>query len=199
MNLRKSGVSYDWRGLEFPIVLDKIDIFELKNDISMNVLAIEAGKEKLHTLRKAKFDNQSRTGNILLIANDEKKHYAVIKNLSRLLTSSNSDGKRREHFCLNCLQGFHSEGSRDKQYEYCVDSEVVRIDMPEENYFVRSQSGQYQFKVPFAIYADFEAILQEEGKIELYDSSIPEDSYKSNTMQSSTGSTRCSTTGSAMK
>ena len=47
--------------------------------------------------------------------------------------------------------------------------------MPEENSFLRFHSGQYQFEVPFAIYADFEVILQEE--IEIYGSFIPEDSY----------------------
>ena len=31
--------------------------------------------------------------------------------------------------------------------------------MAEENSFMSFQNGQYQFKVPFAIYADFEAIL----------------------------------------
>ena len=47
--------------------------------------------------------------------------------------------------------------------------------MPEENSFVRFHGGQYQFKVPFAIYADFEVILQEET--EIYGSFISEDSY----------------------
>ena len=32
--------------------------------------------------------------------------------------------------------------------------------MPKENSFMKFHSGQYQFKVPFIIYADFEAILQ---------------------------------------
>ena len=32
--------------------------------------------------------------------------------------------------------------------------------MPDKNSFIRFHSGQYQFKVPFVIYADFEAILQ---------------------------------------
>ena len=74
--------------------------------------------------------------------------------------SSNSDGKRKEHFCLNCLQGFHSKESRKKHFEYCIDNEVVRIEMPEENSFMRFCSGQYQFKVPFVTYADFKAIFQ---------------------------------------
>ena len=32
--------------------------------------------------------------------------------------------------------------------------------MPQENFFMRLHSGQYQFKVPFIIYLDFEVILQ---------------------------------------
>ena len=32
--------------------------------------------------------------------------------------------------------------------------------MPQENSFTRFHSGQYQFKVPFVIYANFEVILQ---------------------------------------
>ena len=125
----------------------------------MNVLAIEGAKEKFYILRKSKCDGRRMT-NLLLIVNDEKQHYAAIKNMSQLLGSSNGSHGHQQHFCLNCLQGFHSEASRDKHYEYCVENEVVRIDMPEENFFVGFHSGQYQFKVPFAIYADFEAILK---------------------------------------
>ena len=147
-NLIRFEGSYDWRGLTFPIALDKINIFEWKNDVSVNVLAI-AGK-KPYILRKAKFDGQRRV-NLLLIADDEKRHYAAIKNLSRLLGSSNNSDEHQQHFRLNYLQGFQSKGSRNKHYEYCVDNEAVKIDMPEEISFVRFYSGQYQFKVPFAI------------------------------------------------
>ena len=46
--------------------------------------------------------------------------------------------------------------------------------MPKENSFMRVHSGQYQFRVPFIIYADFEAILQSsEDETEL----DPETSY----------------------
>ena len=145
-------------------------------------MAIGGGKEKVYILRKSKFDGQRLT-NLLLIANNEKKHYAVIKNLSQLLGSNNSENEHQHHFCLNCLQGFHSETSRNKQYEYCKDIEVIRIDMPEEYFFVRFHSGQYKFKVPFATYADFEVILQEEEETEIYGSFISEDSYTSTAMK----------------
>ena len=49
--------------------------------------------------------------------------------------------------------------------------------MPEENSFVRFHSGPHQFKVPFVIYSDFEAILQEEEETKFYGSFISEDSY----------------------
>ena len=88
------------------------------------------------------------------------RHYVAIKNLSRLLRSSNSEHHNKHYFCLNCLQGFHSEESRNKHFECCADNKVVRIDIPKGNSFVTFHSGQYKFKVPFIIYADFEAILQ---------------------------------------
>ena len=124
--------------------------------MSVNVLAI-AG-EKIFILRKDKC--QRRTANLLLIANDEKKHYVTIKNLSQLLRSSNSKHHHQQHFCLNCLQGFHSIESRNKHFEYQIDYKAVRIDMPEPNSFMRFHSGQYQFKVAFITDTDFEAILQ---------------------------------------
>ena len=49
--------NYDWRGLEFPLPLSKIGIFQQNNNVSVNVLAIGGEKEKLCILRKAKFDN----------------------------------------------------------------------------------------------------------------------------------------------
>ena len=137
-----------------------------KNDLSVNVLGIEGGEEKLYILGKSRFNGQ-RTANLLLIDQEWNRHYATIKNLSRLLASSNSE--HQQHLCLNCLQEFHSQESRDKHHDYCVDNEAVRIDMPEENSFVRSHSGQYQFKAPFIICTDFEANFQSlEEETELY-------------------------------
>ena len=40
-------------------------------------------------------------------------------------------------------------------------NDVVRIEMPSWNPYVRYSKGQYQLKVPFAMYADFEFLLTE--------------------------------------
>ncbi|XP_057310567.1 uncharacterized protein LOC130648531 [Hydractinia symbiolongicarpus] len=64
------------------------------------------------------------------------------------------------HFCLNCLQAFPTIESRDKHYGYCKDNEAVKITMPsEKKKWLYYKDGQQQFKIPFAIYADFESLL----------------------------------------
>ena len=60
---------------------------------------------------------------------------------------------------MNCLQGFTFESSRDQHYSYCINNEMVRVEMPSKGSTVEFYDGQNQFKVPFMMYADFESIL----------------------------------------
>ena len=137
----------------------------------VNVLGIKG--KRIYICRKSKHYDRKNVVNLLLINDLKKRHYAVIKSLSRLLGSSNSKHKLKQHFCLNCLQGFHSEEGRDNHFEYCEDNEAVRIEMPEEGSFIKFHDGQNQFKVPFVMYGDFKANLKPiEGP-----SPNPEESY----------------------
>ena len=52
--------------------------------------------------------------------------------LSRLLKSSNTKRKCKQLFCMNCLQGFTQESSRDQHEVYCEDNESVRVEMPKQ-------------------------------------------------------------------
>ena len=61
---------------------------------------------------------------------------------------------------MNCLQGFKEEKSRNKHIGYCKDNKLVRIEMPHKRPIVEYSDGQFQFKVPFIMYADFESILE---------------------------------------
>ena len=96
----------------------------------------------------------------MLIMDHNKKHYVMIKSLKRLLSRQNSKHKESQHFCINCLQGFAEQKSRDEHYVYCRSNEAVRIEMPNKKPIVEYSDGQYQFKVPFMMYADFELILE---------------------------------------
>ena len=61
---------------------------------------------------------------------------------------------------MNCLQGFIEESSRNKHVGYYKDNESVRIEMPHKRPIVEYSDGQFQFKVPFTMYVDFESILE---------------------------------------
>ena len=61
---------------------------------------------------------------------------------------------------MNCLQGFTLESSRDEHQVYCIDNETVRVEMPRKGSTVEFYDGHFQFKVPFMMYVDFEAILE---------------------------------------
>ena len=40
-NFRMFVDNYDWSGLKFPVSIKDIGVFETKNDVSVNVLAVE--------------------------------------------------------------------------------------------------------------------------------------------------------------
>ena len=61
---------------------------------------------------------------------------------------------------MNCLKWFIEESSRNEHVGYCKDNESVRIEMPHKRPIVKYSDGQFQFKVPFTMYAGFESILE---------------------------------------
>ena len=80
-NLRKFTDSYDWSGLEFPVSIKDIGKFENRNNILVNVLAVEGRDIYIH--RKGR--RMSREINLLMVSEDGINHYTAIKSLSRLL------------------------------------------------------------------------------------------------------------------
>ena len=108
-------------------MLKEIKNFEVNNGILVNVLGLE-GKDIYLCHFCGEFSKEVNL--LLLISEGEKWHYASIKSLSRLLGRGNSKNTRKKHFCKNCLQGFMEESSREKHYSYCIDNELVRVEMP---------------------------------------------------------------------
>ena len=62
---------------------------------------------------------------------------------------------------MNCLNGFRTASARDKHYEYYSNNGHVKVNMPtEKERWLKFHNGQYQFMLPFMLYADFESILR---------------------------------------
>ena len=155
-NFRKFMDSYDWSGLEFPVSIKDIGKFETRNNISVNILAVERKDIYIHI----KGWRMGREFNLFIVSEDGINHYSEIKSLSRLLKFSNTKHKCKQHFCMNCLQGFMQESSRDQHQVYCEDNESVRVEMPKQGSAVEFKDGQNQFKAPFIMYADFESVFE---------------------------------------
>ena len=154
--LKRFEKDFDWSGIGFPFSVKDIKKFEFRNQISINLLAIE-GKQ-IYICRKG--GNNEHIINLMLITENNRKHYVAIKSLSRLLSSQNTKHKGKEYFCMNCLQGFNEESSKDEHLDYCINNESVKVEMPHRNPIVQYSDCQFQFKVPFIMYADFQSILE---------------------------------------
>ena len=93
-NLIKFSNKYNWSGLGFPVSFKDITKFEFRNQISINVLAIE--DKEIYICRKE--GNYERIINLMIISESNRKHYIAIKSLSRLLSSKNTKHKGKEYF-----------------------------------------------------------------------------------------------------
>ena len=108
-NLRKFMDNYDWSGVEFPVSIKDIGKFETRNNISVNVLAVEGRDIYIHRKGQrmgpsgpgSRSDHMGREINLLMVSEDGIRHYTAIKSLSRLLSSKNSNTKHKQYFCMN--------------------------------------------------------------------------------------------------
>ena len=108
--LRPYENQYNWKGLEFPVSIKKIDKFEKNNPgIAVKVLFSKKKKQNIYTARRSernvKCINKKQV-NLLMIVDGEKRLYTAMKSISRLLKSLNATHKGAYHFCMNCLNGF---------------------------------------------------------------------------------------------
>ena len=146
-------------GIEYPVSLKDIDKFENQNPtISITVFGYKG--KGVHPLRNS--DNMNREHKIvfMLIEKDGEKHYCLVKNVSRLLSSQVSNHKEKHHFCLRCLNSFWTHKSLNKHLEYCSNHEAVKIEMPEKGSILKFKNYYKGEKVLFMIYADTESLIK---------------------------------------
>ena len=119
-------------------------------------------KESIYTARRSELNGKCKKQvTLLMIVDGENKRHTAIKNISRLLSKLNGKSNCAYHFCMNCLNGFWTVSARDKYYECCSSNGHVKVKMAsEKEKWLKFHDRQYQFKVPFMLYADFESILK---------------------------------------
>ena len=156
-------------GIVYPVEIDSIHKFEKQNPpYGINVFIVEENekKDKITPILICK-DKSKTIINLLLITEGEKKHYVWIKNFSRLMSTKVSKDGHELYWCYNCLSHFTTqEILQNHQESGCYDNPCAKIVLPVPNSddaFIEYKESMMkkQLKVPFIIYADFEALTKE--------------------------------------
>ena len=137
------------------MAVNKIKLFEKRNDVSVNVYYWDGAVSPLKVTRKEKPFHVD----LLLLKKDSQTHFCLIKNFSRLASSQvPGKGKSERFFCKRCLNSFPLLESLEKHKEICGEFAAAKIELP---------GGKCSFKnwermmhVPVVCYADFESILK---------------------------------------
>ena len=103
-------------GTEYPVSLKDLNKFENQNPtISITVFGY---KEKgVYPLRKSNNTDREHKIRLISIEKDGIKHYCLLNNLSRLLSTQTSKHKGKSYFCDGCLNPFWCEESLNKHLE----------------------------------------------------------------------------------
>ena len=96
----------------------------------------------------------------MLIEEGGVKHYCLVKSIERLLSSQASNGKRKQYFCLRCLNPFWCQEALDKHKEYCNEYEAVKIELLKKGTMLEFKNYHRSEEVPFLVYADFECCIK---------------------------------------
>ena len=160
--IKKSDKEYinklDYSGIEFPVTTKQYNKIEKQNEININVFGYENKQPYPIFVSKEKYD---RHMNLLLITENDNKHYVLIKDFNRFMFNQTKyEGKK--HFCMHCLQCFSSERVLNNHKDNCIQVNGTQaVKMPDkDNNTLKFNNFHKQQPVPFVIYADFEAITE---------------------------------------
>ena len=148
----------DYSGIEFPVTVKQYNKIEKQNEININVFGYENKQPYPIYISKEKYEKHME---LLLITEDENKHYVLIKDFNRFMFNQTKH-EHRKHFCMYCLQCFSSEEVLKNHKDNCIQLNGEQaIKMPDKsNNTLKFNNFHKQQPVPFVIYADFEAITE---------------------------------------
>ncbi|KYQ56130.1 hypothetical protein ALC60_04953 [Trachymyrmex zeteki] len=137
-----------WAISRFPMTLKDIQKFERLNALPLRLTS----------------DKKEKHVNVLYLQdprNDSLGHFALITNLSRLVSSQISKKEHKKFFCDRCLHYF---GSAEKLQLHTVDCQNINdcaIQLPsEDDKWLEFGNHCRKERVPFIVYADLECVLR---------------------------------------
>ena len=179
----------NYEGIHFPIALKDVSKFEKLNNLSINVYGIEKSKKNCEIVplyfSVNKFD-KSRI-HLLMIELDTGMqvdnvenyqpiyHFAWIRNLSRSLSAQVTNYDKRTWIFDNCLNHFKLQTSFENHKSDCLTVNEVKMILPnKKNKMLSFKNYRYKEAVPFAVYADFECLIEPTGDESRVQKHIPQ-------------------------
>jgi len=104
--IKKVGKTFinklDYSNIEFPVEVNDYNKIEKQNNINVNVFGYQDKQKCPIYISKEKFEDHL---NLLLITNEEKQHYVLIKDFNQFMYNQTKH-EHRKYFCMHCLQCF---------------------------------------------------------------------------------------------
>ena len=159
--IKKSDKPYikklNYDRIKFPVTVEQYNKIEKQNEIKINVFGYENKKPYPIYISKEKFKDHME---LLLITENENKHYVLIKDFNRFMFHQTKDNNKK-HFCMHCLQCFSSKRVLTNHKDNCIEINGTQaVKMPDKNNILSFNNFHKKQPVPFVIYADFEAIIE---------------------------------------
>jgi len=149
-------------GIEFPVCIDDIGLFEKNNTDYAIYVYSENDELEIIPIRTSPYQNRPKIVNLFLIERYNKDktyqcHYCLITDMSRLLGNNSHKGK--QYICNYCLHAFSREEHylRHKQLGCSQYGECKTIFPNEDDKYIEFKNVSNEQQAPVIVYADTEA------------------------------------------
>ena len=151
---KKIAANLNYSDIEFPLNIRDYELNENRFEMNMNVFGYENKVYPLYISKKS----QTQTLNLLLITQENKSHYVLLKDWNRLMYSKTKD-QHKKHHCMSCLQSFTKEEMLNQHKKQCLlinGCQAVNY----ESGTIKFTNHNKQITILFKIYADTEGFLK---------------------------------------
>jgi hypothetical protein len=151
----------EFKDIEFPVKLTDIHKIAERLNISINVYSIDEFKPVMNPLKITKIEKEQHI-DLLYLKKKNKEHYCWIKDLWKLVGHSQiSKNGHKRFLCRMCLTSLKTQDKLNEHKTYCMHNKCTRVVLPEpDNNIVKFSHHNHSLKVPVAIYAVFECMLE---------------------------------------
>jgi hypothetical protein len=160
----------NYKNLQFPLAVNDVSNFEKLNpDLSINVLGIERDKFSGELIIYFLYPSMKsgKKIDLFLLQNEENEtHYCLVRNLSRLVSSTVTSSKKKIHLCYRCFCYFFSLKKLMEHNKLCENFSIQTVTYPQKpyNYLKFSKFAHLQY-VNTVIFADFETVMLQTSEL----------------------------------